>query len=294
MQNTLVLSKKYPQKRAFITGAASGLGEALAYQLAHEGWTLGLVDINLKDLEKVASVVKQKGGKALVYQLDVADRVQYAEVAADFLAETKGIDVLFNNAGVGDGGKVGEYTLENWEWMIGINQMGVIYGCHYFIPAMKAQQSGYIISTASAAAIANAPQMATYNVTKAAVLSLSETLKNELFDHNIQVSCVMPWFFKTNIIQHARGSEEAKLLGQKSIEEAKLTADDVAQIVLKQAGKGKFHIIITREAKTMWWLKRLSPVGFFSTIRKLNASKQKELEEILEKQAKNKKEAIKI
>lgn len=294
MQNTLILSKKYPKKRAFITGAASGLGEALAHQLAQEGWTLGLADINLKDLEKVASAVKQKGGKALVYQLDVADRTHYAEVAEDFLAQTKGIDLLFNNAGVGDGGKVGEYSLENWEWMIGINQMGVIYGCHYFIPTMKAQQSGHIISTASAAAIANAPQMASYNLTKAAVLSLSETLKNELFDDNIQVSCVMPWFFKTNIIQHARGSEEAKLLGQKSIDEAKLTADDVARIVLKQAGKGKFHIIITREAKTMWWLKRLSPVGFFSTIRRLNARKQKELQEILEKQTKNKKETVKM
>lgn len=288
MPSQLTLSKQYTQKRAFITGAASGLGESLALQLAAEGWTLGLVDINLQDLHRVEEKVRQKGGKPLSYVLDVSDREQYAEVAEDFLSKAGGIDILFNNAGVGDGGKMGEYTLDNWEWMIGINQMGVIYGCHYFVPVMKQQQLGCIISTASAAAIANAPQMSTYNVTKAAVLSLSETLKNELHQDNIKVCCVMPWFFKTNIMQYSRGAKEAKLMGQQSIAESTLTADEVAQIVLKEAGKGKFHIIITRQAKTMWWIKRIAPLYFFKMVKKLTDKKEKELEKIVEKEDKAK------
>ncbi len=286
MHSPLQLSRQYPQKRAFITGAASGLGEALALQLASEGWQIGITDINEADLQKVAAKISQKGGKPLVYIFDVSDHIEYAHVADDFLEKAGGIDILFNNAGVGDGGKLGEYSLENWAWMIGINQMGVIYGCHYFVPAMKAQKSGCIISTASAAAIANAPQMGAYNVTKAAVLSLSETLKTELYEDNIKVCCVMPWFFKTNIIQHARGSEKTKRMGQKSIEEATLSADEVAQIILREAGKGKFHIIITRQAKRMWWIKRLFPSYFFKIIRKFVLKKEQELERDLAKENK--------
>ena len=131
------LSSFHPKKRAFITGAASGLGRALALELAGDGWTIGMADINPKELEEAAAAVKQQGGHTLVFPLDVSDKDQYAKVAAAFLEQAGGIDLLFNNAGVGDGSPFEEYSLDNYEWMVGINQMGVVYGCYYFIPAMK-------------------------------------------------------------------------------------------------------------------------------------------------------------
>jgi NADP-dependent 3-hydroxy acid dehydrogenase YdfG len=112
--------------------------------------------------------------------------VAYEKAANDFLQQAGGIDLLFNNAGVGDGGAIGEYSLENWEWMTGINQMSVVYGCHYFVPAFKKQRSGHILNTASFAAITCAPTMGAYNMTKAAVVAISETLYGELMDFNVR------------------------------------------------------------------------------------------------------------
>jgi NADP-dependent 3-hydroxy acid dehydrogenase YdfG len=270
------LSQTYPQKRAFITGAASGLGKALSLELAKDGWTIGITDINYEKLLETATEVKNLGGQPLPFELNVADKDQYAEVARDFLDQTQGIDVLFNNAGVGDGEEIGTYSLENWEWMIGINQMGVIYGCHYFVPVMKRQQSGHIINTGSAASFCAGARMATYNMTKAAVLALTETMFTELADYKIRASCIMPWFFKTNIMQYARGSEEAQQMGKKMIEEAKMTAQEVAQEVLKKAGKAKLHILITPEAKFMWVYKRFSPMRMLNYLKNMTKKRQSE------------------
>jgi len=113
------LSQTHPQKRAFITGAASGLGKAFCIELAKDGWTLGMADINVKDLAIAADEIEKLGGHPLVFAFDVSDRHQYQLVAEDFLAQAGGIDLLFNNAGVGDGGSFEEYGLENYEWMVG-------------------------------------------------------------------------------------------------------------------------------------------------------------------------------
>lgn len=129
--NIYLLSQKYPQKRAFITGAAAGLGKAFTYLLA------------------------------------VSEKDQYKEVVERFLFYAEGIDLLFNNAGVVDGSGFETNSLENYEWMVGINQMGVLYSCWYFIPAMKMQGYGPIFNTASAAAISCDPTMGGYNMTKA-------------------------------------------------------------------------------------------------------------------------------
>src|SRR5882672_11490356 len=176
------LTEHYPSKRAFITGAASGLGKALAIELAQDGWILGIADINKEQLASAARDFETAGAKTISFHLDVSDRNQYQQVAMDFLTKAGGIDLLFNNAGVGDGGTFEEYTLDNWEWMIRTNQLSVIYGCHFFIPTFKKQKSGHILNTASLAAISCAPTMGAYNMTKAAVVAISETLYCELMD----------------------------------------------------------------------------------------------------------------
>ncbi|TAJ55176.1 MAG: SDR family NAD(P)-dependent oxidoreductase [Chitinophagaceae bacterium] len=262
-----LLSRSHPAKRAFITGAASGLGKAFCIELAKDGWNLGMADINVKELGTAAAEINAFGGKTWLYPLDVSDKEQYAKVAQAFLADAGGIDLLFNNAGVGDGGAFEEYGLENYEWMVGINQMGVVYGCHYFIPAMKKQRSGHILNTASAAAIGCAPTMGAYNMTKAAVVAISETLYGELMDHNIQVSCIQPTYFRTNVVQYARGGELVKKATQLFIEKSGLEADTVAQEILNRAGKKELYIILPEAARKMWFFKRLAPTWFRKKVK---------------------------
>jgi NADP-dependent 3-hydroxy acid dehydrogenase YdfG len=262
-----LLTQTHPKKRAFITGAASGLGRAFCMELAKDGWTLGIADINVQELAITAAGIEAAGGRALPFLLDVSNKTQYAGVAKDFLQQAGGIDLLFNNAGVGDGGGFEEYALENYEWMVGINQMGVVYGCYYFIPAMKQQRSGHILNTASAAAIGCAPTMGAYNMTKAAVVAISETLYGELMDHNIQVSCIQPTYFRTNVIQHARGGELVKKATQMFIERSGLEADEVAREILDRAGKKELYIILPKDARKMWMLKRLAPTWFRKKVK---------------------------
>jgi NADP-dependent 3-hydroxy acid dehydrogenase YdfG len=257
-----LLSKNYPEKRAFITGAASGLGKAFSIELAQEGWTIGMADINMEQLAEASAEVTALGGKPITFHLDVSDKVEYKTVSASFLEQAGGIDLLFNNAGVGDGSAFEEYALENYDWMTGINQMGVVYGCFYFIPAMKKQRSGHILNTASAAAIGCAPTMGAYNMTKAAVVAISETLYGELLDFNIKVSCIQPTYFKTNVIQYARGGALVKKATQMFIDKSGLEAKDVAQEILTRAGKNELYIILPKAAHKMWLMKRLAPIWF--------------------------------
>lgn len=271
----LQLTKKFPSKRAFITGAGSGLGKEMSLLLAKDGWTVGMSDINGEALAEAAKLVGDAGGKPLTYQFDVASEEQYTEVVDDYLAKTSGIDVLINNAGVGDGGGIDEYSLDNWRWMIGINQMGVLYGCYLFVPAMKRQKSGHIINIASAAAFASSPKMGAYNMTKAAVRSLSETLSVELDADNIGVSAVMPTFIKTNIMQFARGTEQATSVGKEMLNRTNVTAQEAAKEILKRAGKGELNIVFPREAKIFYVLKRFMP----NTFRKLIIKRFAEFEE---------------
>ncbi len=262
-----LLSQQHPHKRAFITGAASGLGKAFCIELASEGWTIGLADIDPAGLDIAAALVNGLGGKAIPFILDVADKIQYGQVANAFLEQAGGIDLLFNNAGVGDGGAFEAYGLDNYEWMVGINQLSVVYGCHYFIPAMKQQGSGHILNTASAAAISCAPTMGGYNMTKAAVTAISETLYGELMDNHISVSCIMPTYFRTNVIQHARGGELVKKATQVFIDKSGLEADTVAKEILERAGKKELYIILPDNARKMWLLKRLAPTWFRKKVK---------------------------
>ncbi len=261
------LTHQYPFKRAFVTGAVSGLGKAFCVELAQDGWTLGIADINGDQLAIAAQEFEALGGKTILFQLDVSDRVRYQQVAMDFLAKAGGIDLLFNNAGVGDGGTFEEYSLDNWEWITRINQFSVIYGCHYFIPTFKKQRSGHILNTASLAAISCAPTMGAYNMTKAAVVAISETLYGELMDFNVKVSCIQPAYFKTNIAQSARGGERVKKTTQFFIDHSKLEAKEVAQEILHRAGKGEFYIILPKAARKQWRLKRLAPTWFRKLVK---------------------------
>ncbi|HLP52426.1 MAG TPA: SDR family NAD(P)-dependent oxidoreductase [Chitinophagales bacterium] len=267
------LSTKHPKKRAFITGGGGGLGRALALALAKEGWTVGITDINEAALAESKKLVEDAGGKAYTYKFDVSKKDDYKTAFDDFISKAGGLDLMINNAGVGDGGLIGEYALDNWDWITGINQMAVIYGSHYALPLLKKQGSGHIISIASAAGLANMPNMGMYNVTKAAVISLMETIYAEAKGFNVDASVVCPTFFRSNIMQHHKGDEKSAKIGQTIIQRAKFSPDDIADYILTQAGKGTFYVLHPWQAKLVFHVKRFLPNFFLNYKAKQFAKK---------------------
>lgn len=261
----LSISLKFPQRRAFITGAGSGLGAALARALAVDGWTLGLNDRQEDPVRATADAVVQLGGKAHVYAFDVTDRVAFASSVTQFLDLVGGVDLVVNNAGVAVGGLVGETLLEDWDWIIGINYVGVVNGCHFFAPVLKRQGAGHLLNISSAASFVPVPKMAAYCSTKSAVKMLSEVLYNELHEHGVGVSALMPEFFRTNIIDNMRGPEKEQahfILGN-----APYSAEQVAAYALAGVARGKLHIVFGRQAKLIWRLVRWMPALSMGLLR---------------------------
>jgi NAD(P)-dependent dehydrogenase (short-subunit alcohol dehydrogenase family) len=171
-----------------------------------------------------------------------------------------GLDTLVNNAGVAAAGRFERIDLSDWEWIIGINLQGVVRGCHHAVPLFKTQRRGRIINIASLAAIASAAGMSSYNVTKAGVVSLSETLRHELAPYGISVTVACPSFFRTNLGESLRSPEPGmeKAVGR-LLEGGRLNAGQVAERIIQAAGKGRFMVLPDREGALLWRLKRYLP-----------------------------------
>ncbi|MBR9922209.1 MAG: SDR family NAD(P)-dependent oxidoreductase [Bacteroidetes bacterium] len=249
-------------KRAFITGGAGGLGSSFANHLAKAGWELGLTDIRPDALQETAAALEKEFGKRpQVYAFDITNREAYKEAVESFM-QGGSIDLLINNAGVGDGGMLREYSLENFQWVHETNFLSVAYGCKLFLPYFEAQKRGIILNIASAAAFANGPGMTAYNSAKAAVRSLSETLGYELAPFNVQVSVAMPTFFRTGVMRFARGPESAQSFAQKMIESSGLQAEHIAKKILEKTFAGRREIILPAKARMVYRMKRYLPFIF--------------------------------
>ena len=254
------------EMRAVITGAGSGLGRALALDVARRGGRVVVADIDEVGAAETARLVERAGGEAHAMACDVSDAAQVERLAADATERLGEIDLLVNNAGVAVGGAFEEISLDDWGWIVGINLWGVVHGCRAFLPAMKARGRGHVINIASAAGLVSMPGMSPYNATKAAVVALSETLHGECKAHGVQVSVVCPTFFATNIARSARGSRGAeRLLGaiQKRMENVRVQASDVARAAIDGALAGDLYILPMRDGRMMWRLERAVPDLFY-------------------------------
>lgn len=262
---------KLEGNRAVVTGAASGLGRSLALALARKGCRIGVVDIDVEGAQETLEMVERAGGSGEVYELDVRVATDVEAMADHFFSSWGGVDVLFNNAGVAVTGFVGNVPLEDWEWIHAVNFWGMLYGCHSFIPRMKAQGGGYIVNTASSAGIVSFLEMAPYNTTKAAVISLSETMKIELAPDNIGVSAVCPMFFNTGLLDDMHYETEFENeLGHAAFQYSRITSDKVAEAVVKGVERGRLIIIPQLSGKVFWIQKRLSPMLYFGQLAFLN------------------------
>ena len=250
-------------KTAVLTGAGSGFGLECARIGARLGMNLVLVDVQQDALDAVTQEMQAAGAQVLAFQLDVSSASQMEAMGAAVLARFGAPHLVFNNAGVGSGGLIWENSVKDWEWVLGVNVMGVAHGVRIFTSMMldaakkDAAWQGHIVNTASMAGLLNAPNMGVYNVSKHAVVSLSETLYQDLalVTDQIGASVLCPFFVATGISQshrnrplELRGTKPTKsqLIGQamstKAVNSGKVSAADVAQLVFDAVASNQFYI----------------------------------------------------
>jgi NAD(P)-dependent dehydrogenase (short-subunit alcohol dehydrogenase family) len=247
------------QNRMMITGAGSGLGREIALRWAREGWQLALSDVSDPGLQETLKLVREAGGDGFIQRCDVRDYSQLTAFAQACEDKLGGIDIIVNNAGVASGGFFSELSLEDWDWQIAINLMGVVKGCKAFLPLLE-KSKGKIINIASMAALMQGPAMSNYNVAKAGVVALSESLLIELAQQEVGVHVVCPSFFQTNLLDSFRGPTPAmKAQVGKLLESSPITAADIADYIYQQIGAGEFMILPHEQGRMAWAIKQKNP-----------------------------------
>lgn len=249
---------------AVVTGAGSGIGRAFALELARRGGRVVCSDIDEGAAKETVLLVEAAGGDALAVGCDVGSEQQVVDLAAaaeEWLGRPPSLVV--NNAGIGVGGRrVGDAPLEEWRRTVDVNLWGVVHGCHVFVPRLREAGHGGIINVASAASFTAAPRMAAYNVTKAGVVSLSETLAAELAGSGIAVTVLCPTFVRTNIIGNGLIDPAAARLAAVAMRLTGFSADRVARTTLDAHDRGQLYVVPQLDAKALWQLKRHLPTTY--------------------------------
>jgi NAD(P)-dependent dehydrogenase (short-subunit alcohol dehydrogenase family) len=251
-------------KSVVITGAASGLGRSLAQALAARRCRIGVADIDREGADRTLETVTSIGGSGEAYQLDTTKPGEVESMAEHFFTSWGGVDLLVNNAGVMVVGPVDDVSLEDWEWVMGTNFWGMVYGCRSFIPRMKARGGGHILNVASSAGIVSAPDMAPYNTSKAGIVSLSETLKTELAPGNIGVTVLCPMVFDTNLLDRTTFTSDFEVeFWHAAFSNSRMSSDQVAEAAIKAVERGRLYCVPQLSGKLHWTQKRLSPSMYY-------------------------------
>jgi NAD(P)-dependent dehydrogenase (short-subunit alcohol dehydrogenase family) len=255
--------KTFAGGTAVITGAASGFGLEVARIAAQRGMKVVMADVQQDALERAAAEIRAMGAEVLPFRLDVARAAEVEALGAATQARFGAPQIVFNNAGVGAGGLIWENTVADWEWVLGVNVMGVAHGLRVFTPMMleaakkDPHYEGHIVNTASMAGLINAPNMGVYNVSKHAVVAMSETLYQDLqlVTAQIGASVLCPFFVPTGITESQRNRPDAlaagkptksqligKAMNDRAVGRGKVSAADVAGFVFDAIGAGRFYI----------------------------------------------------
>jgi len=265
------LDRRFPQKRAVITGGASGLGLAAAEILAARGWRLALLDRDAPGLESAAAALRRLGSPHCeTHAVDVADEQAVRTAVDGFATRCGGLDFALNAAGVAVAGDLLETPAADWSWILGINVLGVVHSCRAELPHMIASGGGLVVNTASAAAFACSSRTSAYSASKAAVVALSEALYQEMADHRVQVAAAMTGFFRTRLMEHARAPADARGFAERMMQRSNLAAGDVAREILARASAGATHIVLPAGYRWLWRFKRLAPRIFLRWLTHLH------------------------
>ena len=229
-----------------------------------------LADVDQAENQLTAEMVSGMGGHGEAVELDVSDSDQWRNLAERLRNEWDQIDLLVNNAGVAAQGEVGDLPLDRWQWVLDASLHGTINGCHTFVPWLKENpRGGHIINTASFAAFVSAPSMGAYNVAKAGVVSLSETLYGELRPHQVGVTVVCPAFFQTRLLDRGEFRDEAAWqIARDYTDNARLTAESVAKAAIRAMDRKRLYVVLRKRARWYWRAKRLFPTRFHKLLSK--------------------------
>lgn len=253
--------------RIFITGGASGLGLAIGRRYARAGWRVCVGDVNEARGAEAEQALNELGPEALFLRCDVTREADLRAVAEELERRWGGVDVVVNNAGVAGAGRIEDIPLDDWAWILDINLLGVVRGCRVFTPVFKRQGRGHFVNVASMAGLLDVPLMSSYNATKAAVVSLSETLHNELADAGIGVTVVCPSFFKTNLHESTRTDDPGlQVVLQRLLESSNLSADDIADMIFRAVAARRFYLLPHVKGRRTWRLKRLLPRDTYTAL----------------------------
>ncbi|MCS6947077.1 MAG: SDR family NAD(P)-dependent oxidoreductase [Steroidobacteraceae bacterium] len=254
------LSQRFPERRVFVTGAASGLGLAFAEILARENWRLVLTDIDAVRLSIVAARLSRDGVAVASQPCDVRDAPALGALIDEAADALGGIDVAIHCAGVAAVGPFHSSSAQDWQWVFDVNVQGIANACRAVIAHMRS--GGLIVNVAGAAAFCTPPQLAAYSASQAAIVALSESLQQEYGAQGLQVMIALPGWFRTRLIESARGPQRALQAAQRRLEEAALEPATVAEYLLTRAAARCRYCIYPPRYRWLWRAKRLAPVMF--------------------------------
>jgi len=261
------MTESTERRHALVTGAGSGLGRAFCLHLARDRWHVAIADVDAAAAEQTLAAVEAAGGSGQVEPLDVADANAWQRLHDKLRSEWPRLDLLVNNAGVCASGEIGAGNLDDFRHVMDVNFRGVLHGCQTFVPWLKQQGTGHIVNVASLFGLLTAPTMGAYAASKAAVVSLSETLFVELRPHGVGVTVVAPGFFATRLLEQGQFHlPEQRNLAERYMQHARLTADDVVARTLAAVHYGRLYVVVGRRARWLWRLKRFSPTSLLRAV----------------------------
>ncbi len=257
---------------AVITGAASGIGRATAIRLAKSGASLAITDINATGLEETAEAARAFGVKVTTHVVDVSDKEGMQSFAADVEREHGRVAILLNNAGVAIYGTGEELSLDDYEWLMGINFWGVVYGTKMFLPLLKKQPEAYILNVSSIFGIIAPIGQSAYCAAKFGVRGFTESLRHELEDTNVRIASIHPGGIKTNIAASAKVGTFANAAAHKDAPAqfenvARTTPEQAAERILRGIMRNEKRIMIGVDSRALAFLQKIFPVNYWRVLK---------------------------
>ena len=262
------------QKRVIaITGAASGIGRALAVEMGKRGADLSLCDVDEAGLAETAALLKDRN--VTTTRVDVADRAAVEAWAADTIAKHGKVDAIVNNAGVTVQETIADITYEDFEWIMGINLWGVVYGTKAFLPHLLERNTGWVVNVSSVFGMIGFPGQGSYNATKFAVRGMTEALRWELEETGVTVCSVHPGGIRTNIVRNGRmlsdplGRTDPKDMAAQFDKLARTSPAQAAKVIADGMAKGEPRILIGNDARAIDAVQRMAPRQYGKIMKRL-------------------------
>ncbi len=256
-------------KRAVVTGGASGLGRELCLELARRGWRLGVVDIDGEGCRETIRMVESTGGSGEAIVADVGRPEEVEALAEHFFGSFGGVDLLVNCAGVAAMGIFEDIPLEDWHWVMRANLFGVVHTCREFVPRMKAQGAGHVLNIASIAGQMSQAEYAPYGVSKAGVISLSETMRVELAGSGVGVTVACPIYFQSNLALRCTDPWQNEYF-RTALSRGRMRTSQVAAAAIRGVDRNRLYVVPQTSAKLLLAIKRFAPATWFGLESLLN------------------------